>query len=239
MNRFSILGAIWSLTFVLSPALQAAKDMNSIDTTAKLRQIVSVLRILWGPDFDSRYRKYVVGSPAIVSLVPRTEMIRIADARLDGRLRDGAETQGLMIGTEFGPRIFVVYDDVAPLLVAETIDHEIGHMELLGSGLSRNEEEARVRKIVDTRFFEKVFGKEWMHTTVAALDKTVSPVEKNGRLYRGYTPVAIATLYRQLRKAGAKMENTPLHDRILAHVVFILTNSEENILAALDADDVP
>jgi tetratricopeptide (TPR) repeat protein len=122
--------------------------------------------------------------------------------------------------------------------VAATINHEIGHVELRDQRLPRNKEEARVRKIVDTRFFEKVFGKEWLRTTVAALNKKVSAVEKNGQLYQGHTPEAVETLYQQLRREGVIIEKTPRHDRILAIVVFMLTNSEENLLAALDADDL-
>ena len=69
MNRFSTLDWIWCLTLVLSPAFQAGKLGISADTGQKLREIVSVLRLVWGPDFDSNYRKYMLGSSSIVTQV--------------------------------------------------------------------------------------------------------------------------------------------------------------------------
>jgi hypothetical protein len=236
MHGLSILCAIWSFTLSFS-AMQVEAGTNSAETTEKLQKIVSVLRVLWGRDFDSMYETYIVGASPIITLIPRREMIRLAEARLDGRRRDGAETQGLTVRTESAVKVVVVYDDIDPFLVAATINHEIGHVELHGQGLSRNEEEARVRKIVDTRFFEKVFGKDWLQMTATTLKEKVSPVERNGRVYQGHTPEAVETLYRQFRQEGVIVEKTPLHDRILAIVVFILTNSEENVLAALDAED--
>ena len=148
MNRFSTLDWIWCLALALSPAFQAGKLDISADAGQKVREIVSVLRLVWGPDFDSNYRKYMLGSSPIVTLIPREEMIRIADARLDGRRRDGGTTQGLTRGDEPNVKIVVVYDDIAPLFVAKAISHEIGHLELRDRRLSRNTEEARVRKVV-------------------------------------------------------------------------------------------
>jgi hypothetical protein len=248
MNRCTALGA-WCLTLVLCPALQVGNtepgSYQSLETaekrsavlTEKLREIVSLLRIVWRQDFDSNYQKYMLGPSPTVILIPREEMIRIAAARLDGRRRDGETTQGMTIGDEHNVKIVVVYDDIAPLLVARTINHEIGHLQLRDKGMSRNKEEAHIRKTVDTLFFEKMFGQDWMKATVAALKKGVIPIEKNGRQYQGYRPDAVEAFYRQLIKAGAKLEKTPLHDRIVASLVFILTNSEENLLAALDAED--
>jgi hypothetical protein len=161
-------------------------------------------------------------------------MIRIANARYDGRSRNGEVTQGLTINSE---RIVVVYDDVDPLFVARSINHEIGHLELKDAKLSRNEEEARVRKVVDTAFFAKVFGREWLQSTVAAIEKKVLLVERNGRAYKGYTPGAVTELYQRLKKAGANIERTKVHDSILETLVFILTNNEETLSAALAADD--
>ena len=103
--------------------------------------------------------------------------------------------------------------------------------------MSRNAEEARVRKTVDTSFFEKVFGRPWLKMTVAELQKKVLPVEKGGRLYQGHSPEAVELLYQQLRKMGRNVAKNPLHDQILANTVFILTNSEESLSAALDFDD--
>lgn len=184
---------------------------------------MSLLRILWRQDFDSNYQKYMLGPSPTVILIPREEMIRIAAARLDGRRRDGETTQGMTIGEANNVKIFAVYDDIAPLLVAITINHEIGHLQLRDKGMSRNKEEAHIRKTADTLFFVKVFGQNWMKATAAALKKTVMPIEKNGRQYQGYTPDAVEAFHRQLTKAGAKLGKTALHDRIV--VVFILTNS--------------
>jgi hypothetical protein len=69
------------------------------------------------------------------------------------------------------------------------------------------------------------------------LEKKVAKVEKNGRVYRGYTPAAVDVFYAQLKQAGAVLEKNPIHDRIVGHIVFILTNSEKNLTAALDAED--
>ena len=238
MTRFSTLRAIWCLTLALSPALQAGnKGASSVDPTEKLRGIVSMLRILWGEDFDSNYGRYMLGPSPTVTLIPREEMIKIAAAELDGRRRDGKTTNGLTMGEEPNVKIVVVYDDIAPLFVARSINHEIGHLQLRDQGFSRNREEAHVRKIVDTGFFEKVFGREWFETTVAALKKKVLTVEKNGRLYEGYMPEAVEVFYQHVRNAGVRIERTPLHDGIVANLVFIFTNSEENLQAALDADD--
>ena len=240
MNRFSTFGSIWCLTVLLSPAIQAEKpDINSADPAEQLPQIVSVLRVAWNRDFDSNYRKYMLGPAPTVVLIPREEMIKIAAARLDGIRRDGTTTQGLTIGEKPIVKIVVVYDDIAPLLVAKTIIHEIGHLELRDKELSRNDEEARVRKTVDTGFFEKAFGRKWLQETVAALEKKVQTVEKNGRRYHGHTPEALEMFYQQLRKAGANIEKNPLHDQILASIVFILTNSRENLSAALYAGSDP
>lgn len=205
--------------------------------TEKLRAIVSVLEDLWGPDFVSIYRKHMLGPSPTVILITRAEMMRIATDRPDGRQRDGATTQGLIFRQNNIVRIVVVYDDIAPLLIARTINHELGHLNLGGEGLSRNHEEARVRKTVDTAFFERLLGGEWIKTTVDALEKKVSRVEKNGRLFDGYTPEAIETFYQQLRRAGKEIERNPLHDRIVGHIVFILTNSEEELAAALDIEE--
>jgi hypothetical protein len=192
----------------------------------------------WGKDFDSNYRTYMIGSSPTVVLIPREEMRRIAAARLDGRARDGEATQGLTISDPSGGvRIVAVYDGLAPLLVAKTIIHEIGHLELKGSGLSRNAEEARVRKIVDTQFFERVFGKPWLERTVAELRKRVLPVEQGGRLYQGHTPEAVEVLYQSVRDTGMSLDKHPLHDQILASMVFIFANSEGSLRAALDFDD--
>jgi hypothetical protein len=230
--------SICCLTLTLSSALQASNtDRNTVDSTQKLRAIASLLQALWGRDFDSNYEKYMLGSSPTVVLISRLEMMQIAEARLDGRRRDGTTTQGLTISRPSQIRIFVVYDDIAPLLVAQTINHELGHLLLKDKGFSRNKEEARVRKTVDTAFFRKLFGREWFEATVSLLEKKVTKVEKNGRVYRGYTPAAVDAFYEQLRKAGAMLENNPLHDRIIGHIVFILTNSEKKLAAALDAED--
>jgi hypothetical protein len=238
MNRFSTLGSIWCLSLVLSPAPQVAKsDIGSTGTIEELREIVAVLRVVWGQDFESNYQKYMLGSSPTVHLIPREEMRKIASARLDGRRRDGETTQGLTIGVKPDVKIVVVHEGLAPLLVAKTIVHEIGHLEFNGKGLSRNAEEAHVRKIVDTGFFEKVFGKRWLKMTVAELKKKVLPVEKGGRRYQGHTPETIEMLYQLMRKTGTNIDKNPLHDQILANMVFILTNSEKNLSAALDFDD--
>lgn len=204
------------------------------ESAGKIREVVATLRVAWGEEFDANYRKYIVGTPPIVVLIPRVEMIRIANARIDGRARNGAVTQGLGINYE---RIVVVYDDIAPLFVARSINHEIGHLQLRDAKLSTNDEEARVRKVVDTAFLAKVFGRKWLESTVAAIEKKVLPVEKNGRVYKGYTPEAVTELYTRLKQAGANIERTRLHDRIVETLVFILTNSEENLSAALAAED--
>lgn len=238
MNRLSPLGSIWCLSLVLSPVIQAGKLADrAVDPTDKLREIVSVLRAVWARDFDTNYRKYMLGPSPIVLLIPRAEMMKIAAARPDGRERDGATTQGLTISEKENARIVVVYDDIAALLVAKTINHELGHLDLKHEGLSRNREEARVRKTVDTAFFARFFGPEWLQATVEALKKKVSRVEKNGRSFQGYTPEAIETFYLQLRHAGAPIERNALHDRILGHIVFILTNREEDLVAALGIED--
>lgn len=238
MNRFTTCSSIWCLSLVLSPALQGGKlDTIPVDATEKLHEIVGMLRAVWGKDFDSNYRTYMLGSSPTVLLVPREQMRKIAAARLDGRPRDGETTQGLTLGNKPDAKIVVVYDDLAPLLVARTIVHEIGHLELSNKRLSRSAEEARVRKVVDTGFFEKVFGRHWLKVTVAALYKKVAPVEKGGRLYQGYTRDAVETLYEQLRRAGTTIDKSPLHDQILSNLVFILTNSEKNLAAALDFEE--
>lgn len=237
MNPLSIIISILWLTLNLSAALQIGKDTSSADPAEKLRDIVSVLRAVWGEDFDSKYRKYMQGSSPTVLLIPREEMRKIAAARLDGRSRDGETTQGLTLGEKPDVRIVVVYEGLAPFLVAMTIIHEIGHLESMDKGLSRNAEEARVRKFVDTGFFERVFGRPWLEMTVEALQKKVLPVEKGGRLYQGHTPEAVEFLYQEVRKAGISLEGSPLHDEILANMVFILTNSEASLAAALDFDD--
>jgi hypothetical protein len=209
-------------------------SMPAQETDGKMRGIVAILRVLWGEEFDANYKKYMLGMPPIVVLIPRMEMIRIADARYDGRSRNGENTQGLIIN---GERIIAVYDDIAPLFVARSINHEIGHLHLRDLKLSRNDEEARVRKVVDAAFFEKVFGRKWLESTVAAIEKKVLLVERNGHVYKGYTPGAVSELYGRLNKAGANIERTGVHDRILETLVFILTNSEESLSAALAADD--
>jgi hypothetical protein len=240
MNAFATFGAVWCLTFSLGPVpLAGNQDVTSPDSTEKLREVVALLRIVWGKDFESNYPNFLLGPTPKVVLIPRKEMIRIAEARLDGRQRDGSTTQGLTIGEPPNVKIVVVYDDIAPLFVARSIIHEIGHLELRGKRLSRNREEAYVRKIVDTDFFEKAFGRQWLKTTVAALRKKVEARKKNGRQYQGYTTEAVEVFYQSLEKAGTSIARTPLHDGIIATLVFILTNSERDLLAALDADDVP
>jgi hypothetical protein len=47
----------------------------------------------------------------------------------------------------------------------------------------------------------------------------------------------VTELYTRLKQAGANIERTRLHDRIVETLVFILTNSEENLSAALAAED--
>src|SRR5215831_7455136 len=134
MNRFSTFGAMWCLTIFLCPALQVRKPDLSSAENEKLREVVSVLRAFWGQDFESNYRKYLLGSSPTVILIRRDQMIRIAAARLDGRRTDGAITQGLTVFGKTSVNIFVVYDDIAPLFVAKTIIHEIGHVHLRGEG---------------------------------------------------------------------------------------------------------
>jgi len=202
-----------------------------------LCEIVDVLRLAWGQDFESNYRKYMLGSSPTVFLISREEMRGIAAHPPDGRPRDGETTQGLTIGEKPNGKIVVVYEGLAPLLVAKTIVHEIGHLELSDKDLSRNAEEAQVRKIVETRFFEKVLGSRWLEMTIAALQKKVLPVERGGRIYHGHTPEAVETLYRQFRKAGMTVAKSPLHDQLLARLVFIFTNSQEDLAAALDFED--
>src|SRR5262245_33684532 len=186
MNRFSTFRSIWCLSLVLSPALQAPNSDTS-GNTERLREIVAVLRAAWVQDFESKYQKYMLGPSPTVLLITREEMKKIAAARLDGRRRDGETTQGMTIQDNSNVRIVGVYDDQAPLLVAKTIIHELGHLELRAKGLSRNAEEAQVRKTVDTGFFEKIFGRQWLEMTMALLQKRIVPVEKGGRLYQGYT----------------------------------------------------
>src|SRR5262249_13070793 len=94
-----------------------------------------------------------------------------------------------------------------------------------------------VRKTVDMSFFEKAFGQKWLESTVAALREKVVQVKHNGHTYWGYTPEAVDLFYGQVRNAGAIMERNVLHDRIVATLVFIFTNSEEDLSAALDASD--
>jgi hypothetical protein len=204
------------------------------ERTRKLEEIVAMLRVLWGADFDSNYRKYMLGSMPVVSLIPRVEMIRVANARLDGMPRDGQVTQGLTLNRE---RIVVVYDDIAPLFVAKAINHEIGHLQLRNAGLSPNDEEARIRKVIDTNFFAEIFGQQWLESTIAAVEDKVLPVERDGRVYKGHTPQAVAALYERLEREGVKIERNSVHTRILETVVFIMANSEEGLSAALDADD--
>jgi hypothetical protein len=204
------------------------------EMAARMGEIVETLRTLWGEEFDSNYKRYMLGPSPIVVLIPRREMIRIANARLDGRPRNGEDTQGLNIDDQ---KIVVVYDDIPPLFVARSIHHEIGHQQLRNAGLSRNDEEARVRKVVDVAFFTKVFGRQWVESTIAALEKRVVPVRRQGRVYNGYTPEAVAELYSRLQKYELKVERSMVNDRIVENVVFILTNTEESLSAALAADD--
>ena len=89
MNRFSTLGSIWCLSLVLSPAFQIGKSDIRSTGDEKLREIVAVLRVVWGLDFESDYQKYMLGSSPTVLLISREEMRKIAAARLDGRRRDG------------------------------------------------------------------------------------------------------------------------------------------------------
>ena len=204
------------------------------EMAARMGEIVETLRTLWGEEFDSNYKRYMLGPSPIVVLIPRREMIRIANARLDGRPRNGEDTQGLNIDDQ---KIVVVYDDIPPLFVARSIHHEIGHQQLRNAGLSRNDEEARVRKVVDVAFFTKVFGRQWVESTIAALEKRVVPVRRQGRVYNGYTPEAVAELYSRLQKYELKVERSMVNDRIVENLVFILTNTEESLSAALAADD--
>ena len=204
------------------------------EMAARMGEIVATLRILWGEEFDSNYKRYMLGPSPIVVLIPRREMIRIANARLDGRPRNGEDTQGLNIDDQ---KIVVVYDDIPPLFVARSIHHEIGHQQLSNAGLSRNDEEARVRKVVDTAFFAKVFGRKWLESTIAALEKRVLPVRREGRVYNGHTPEAVAEFYLRLQKRGVNVERSMVNDRIVENLVFILTNNEESLSAALAADD--
>jgi hypothetical protein len=204
------------------------------EMAARIGEIVETLRVLWGEEFDSNYKRYMLGPSPTVVLIPRKEMIRIANARIDGRPRDGEVTQGLNIDYQ---KIVVVYDDIPPLFVARSIHHEIGHQQLSNTGLSRNDEEARVRKVVDTAFFAKVFGRKWLESTIAALEKRVLPVRRQGRVYNGHTPEAVAEFYLRLQKRGVNVERSMVNDRIVENLVFILTNNEESLSAALAADD--
>lgn len=204
------------------------------ELTGKLEEIVATLRALWGKEFDPNYRKYMLGSLPIVVLVPRVEMIRVANAQLDGRARDGQVTQGLTINRE---KIVVVYDDIAPLFVAQAINHEIAHLQLRNEGLSPHDEEARIRKVVDTDFFARIFGQQWLQSTIAAIEEKVLPVERDGRIFMGHTPQAVTELYERLERGGMKVERNTVHTRILETLVFILTNTEEGLSAALNASD--
>jgi len=238
MNRFLTFGSIWCLSFAFSSSVKAGKlGQGPCDPTEKLREIVTLLRVVWGENFESNYRTYMLGTSPTVHLISREEMRKIAAAQLDGRRRDGEATHGLTIGEKPDVKIVVVYDDLAPLLVTKAIIHEIGHLELRDKGFSRNAEEAHVRKIVDTGFFQKIFGRRWLEMTVAALQKKVRTVEQGGRLYQGHTPEAVEMLYQSLRKTGTNMDKNPLHDQILANMVFIFTNSEKSLRAALDFED--
>jgi hypothetical protein len=238
MNRYATLISIWCLSLALSPAVQTGKtNTGSAVLAEKLCEIVDVLRIAWREDFESNYKKYMLGPSPMVLLISREEMRKIAAQPLDGRRRDAETTQGLTIGDKPNVKIVVVYEGLAPLLVAKTIVHEIGHLELRDKGMSRNLEEAQVRKVVETGFFEKVLGSRRLEMTAAALQKKVLPVEKGGRVYQGHTTEAVEMLYRQLRKAGINIGRNPLHDQILATVVFILTNNQESLAAALNFED--
>jgi hypothetical protein len=44
-------------------------------------------------------------------------------------------------------------------------------------------------------------------------------------------------LYDRIKSAGVNLERSTIHDRILETVVFILTNTEESLSAALAADE--
>jgi hypothetical protein len=199
-----------------------------------MRAIVRLLRVLWGDQFDSSYKKYMLGPSPTIVLIPRTDMIRIANVRPDGKARNGESTQGLNLNDE---RIVIVYDDIAPLFVVRSINHEIGHQNLRNAGLSPNDEEARVRKVVDTAFFARVFGEQWLASTIVALEKKVLLVERKGYTYKGYTPQAVAEMYKRIQSGGIKIERSTIHDRILENLVFVLTNPEEALSAALTADD--
>ncbi len=129
----------------------------------------------------------------------------------------------------------MVYDDISPFFVAKVINHEIGHLHFRDHKLSVNAEEARVRKVVETEFLKNVFGDDWLRRTTSAVSAKVVPVEKNGRVYNGFTPAAVQELHDRIRSAGIRFEETALHNGILETMVFILTNSEENLAAALDA----
>src|SRR5262245_63374411 len=83
-----------NMTVCLAPASCSAPAAEAAD---KMREVVATLRVLWGEEFEPNYKKYVLGSPPIVVLIPRTEMIRIANGRFDGRSRDGDNTHGLTI----------------------------------------------------------------------------------------------------------------------------------------------
>lgn len=209
-------------------------SMPPAEMAPKMKEIVGMLRVLWGDQFDSNYKTYMLGPAPAVVLIPRTEMIRIANARPDGKPRDGVTTQGLNINDE---KIVVVYDDIAPLFVARSINHEIAHQQLRDARLSPNDEEARVRKVVDTAFLARVFGRKWLESTTDALEKKVLPVERKGRVYRGHTPQAVAEMYDRIRSGGVNLERSAIHDRILENIVFILMNSEKALSAALTADD--
>jgi hypothetical protein len=220
------------MTVILSPRLHLAGETQ--DVTAKLKEIVAMLRIAWKGEFESKYQKYMLGPNPTVVLIPRGEMIKIADARLDGRRTDGATTQGVTFGRE---RSFVVYDDISAFFVAKSINHEIGHLELRGRQLSRHDEEARILKVSDTDFLERIFGREWLQATTAAVKKKVLPVKVKGRVYSGYTPQAVQEIYNRLRAGGTTIKRNSLHTQILESLVLTLANSEENLSSALDADE--
>ena len=55
------------------------------EMAARMGEIVETLRVLWGEEFDSNYKRYMLGPSPTVVLIPRKEMIRIANARIDGR----------------------------------------------------------------------------------------------------------------------------------------------------------
>src|SRR5262245_36336359 len=158
MARVLTFALIAFFFLTLLPAAEAAKAVRTIasptDSSGNLCAIVDVLRTVWGPDFESNYKKYMLGSSPLVVLISRDEMKRIASANRDRKLMDGETTHGFTVGEWPNARSFVVYDDQAPFLVAKTIFHELGHQDFRPDGLSPSAEEAYVRKIVETAFFE-------------------------------------------------------------------------------------